>query len=677
MATRLSRTEKSATTLDRKKTERRSAGGPAKGPNAKSDFRRSGLWVVAVLVTINLLAYAPVRHYGFVNIDDPQYLTQNPQVKSGLSWHGVLWAFTTGHQANWHPLTWLSHMLDVQLYGFNAGAHHLTNLLLHIANTLLLFWALFQMTRALGRSAFVAALFAVHPLHVESVAWVAERKDVLSTLFWMLTVCAYIGYVRQPRSARYLAVISFFAVGLMAKPMLVTLPFVLLLLDFWPLGRLTLRQRSNFPKLIREKIPFLILTAISSAVTMFAQRRGGAMVGVDVVPMTIRLANACVAYFTYFWKMFWPTGMAVLYPTPIRAVPDWWLVAAIGLIVLSVLAIKLATRRPYVFVGWFWFLGTLVPVIGLVQVGRQAMADRYTYVPLVGLFLIVAFGLGDALALPPARRRVLMTAGGLVIVSCVWATRVQLRYWSSSEALWEHTIRVTTDNAVAHFSLAVAFTEQGKPDEAMREYSEALRIVPQYAEAHYNIAEALTKSGKTDAAIAHYSEALRLAKISQTGLDQYQLAAAHHDLALAFSSKGNMEEAGAHLAEALRMNPNFPEAHNSFGIHYLIKGNADEAIAHFAEAIRLKPDYAVAHNNLGSALANKGRLEDAISEYAEAVRVDRSYADAHTNLGILLAKEAKTTEAISHFSEALRINSNDQVARGWLTNLTSKTSATR
>ncbi|PYS37658.1 MAG: hypothetical protein DMG14_20515 [Acidobacteria bacterium] len=673
MATRLSRTEKSAT----RKPERRSAGGTAKAPDAKPGFRRPGWWIVVFLVAINLLAYAPVRHYGFVNIDDPQYLTQNPQVKSGLSWHGVLWAFTTGHQANWHPLTWLSHMLDVQLYGFNAGAHHLTNLLLHIANTLLLFWALFQMTRALGRSAFVAALFAVHPLHVESVAWVAERKDVLSTLFWMLTVCAYIGYVRQPRSARYLAVISFFAVGLMAKPMLVTLPFVLLLLDFWPLGRLTLRQRSNFPKLIREKIPFLILTAISSAVTMFAQRRGGAMVGVDVVPMTIRLANACVAYFTYFWKMFWPTGMAVLYPTPIRAVPDWWLVAAIGLIVLSVLAIKLATRRPYVFVGWFWFLGTLVPVIGLVQVGRQAMADRYTYVPLVGLFLIVAFGLGDALASPPARRRVLMTAGGLVIVSCVWATRVQLRYWSSSEALWEHTIRVTTDNAVAHFSLAVAFTEQGKPDEAMREYSEALRIVPQYAEAHYNIAEALTKSGKTDAAIAHYSEALRLAKISQTGLDQYQLAAAHHDLALAFSSKGNMEEAGAHLAEALRMNPNFPEAHNSFGIHYLIKGNADEAIAHFAEAIRLKPDYAVAHNNLGSALANKGRLEDAISEYAEAVRVDRSYADAHTNLGILLAKEAKTTEAISHFSEALRINSNDQVARGWLTNLTSKTSATR
>jgi Flp pilus assembly protein TadD len=616
------------------KTAPRVAGG-------KSLNRFGNVWALAFLIFINLLVYAPVRQYGFVNLDDPPYVTKNPNVTSGLTWHNVAWAFTTGHEANWHPLTWLSHMLDVQLFGLNPGAHHLTNLLFHIANTLLLFWILFRLTGALGRSTFVAALFGVHPSHVESVAWVAERKDVLSTFFGMLTLWAYVLYVRQPHFTRYLTLLALFAIGLMAKPMLVTLPFVMLLLDFWPLRRISFETRSELPKLVREKIPLLILSAASSVVTIIAQQSGGAIAKLDAVPLTHRAANACIAYFTYLRKMFWPEGLAVFYPTP-AAVSDWWLAAAFGLIAISILSIWAAQKWPYIPVGWFWYLGTLLPVIGLVQVGKQAMADRYTYVPMVGLLLIVAFGVTDALAASPVRKLVLVTGGGLAIITSILVANAQVRYWSSTRTLWEHTVNVTIENSVAHYTLADALVNEGRVDEAIYHYSEALRI--------------------------HYSQGLR---------PDPNLATAHYNLGLVLANKGKLDEAGGHFDKAVSINPDFPEAHNSLGLYYLSQGKLDAAVAHLTEAVRMRPDYAIAHNNLGTALGNRGRLEEAISAYTEAVRLDPGYADAHSNLGILLAKQGKTNDAIAHFSEALRFNSDNRAAQTWLANLTGKSAATR
>jgi tetratricopeptide (TPR) repeat protein len=532
-----------------------------------------------VLIAITVLTYAPIRHYGFVNYDDSQYVYENPDVLGGLSWNSVRWAFTTGREANWHPLTWLSHMLDVQLFGLNAGPHHLTNLFFHLASTLLLFWALLRMTAAPVRSCVVAALFAVHPLRVESVAWVAERKDVLSTLFWMLTLCAYVLYVQHPRWSRYLAVVTVFALGLMAKPMLVTLPFVLLLLDFWPLGRMSFQTRSNLPKLIGEKVPLLILAAMSSVVTVIVQQSGGAMAGLTAVPVSYRIANAFITYFTYMQRMVWPSGLAVLYPLE-KAVTDGWLLAAFALIALSILSIWAAQRRPYILVGWFWYVGTLVPVIGLIQVGRQASADRYTYVPLIGLFLIVAFGLTDALASSRSRSLALATAGGLAIAACMWMTRTQLTYWSSSRALWERTLDVTGDNAFGHFTLAVAFADEGKTDEARHHYSEALRIEPNFPEAHDRIGVFYLSQGKVDEAITHFSQAIRL---------KPNYAVAHNNLGSAFGNQGRIEEAISEYTEAVRLNPGYADAHINLGILLADRGKTNEAIGHFSEVLRINP----------------------------------------------------------------------------------------
>jgi tetratricopeptide (TPR) repeat protein len=417
----------------------------------------------------------------------------------------------------------------------------------------------------------------------------------------------------------------------MAKPMLVTLPFVLLLLDFWPLGRVSFQTRSNLPKLIGEKVPLLILAAMSSVVTVIVQQSGGAMAGLTAVPVSYRIANAFITYFTYMRRMVWPTGLAVLYPLE-KAVTDGWLLAAFALIALSILSIWAAQRRPYILVGWFWYVGTLVPVIGLIQVGRQASADRYTYVPLIGLFLIVVFGLTDALASSRSRSLALATAGGLAIAACMWVTRVQLAYWERSRALWERTLNVTTENALAHFNLGAAVENEGKIDEAIHHYSEALRIEREYADAHYNLANALMKTGKTEKA----------------------------------------EEARSHLDEALRIKPNFAEAHNALGTYYLIQGKMDEAITQISAAVRLKPDYAVAYNNLGTAFGSRGQIEEAISQYTEAVRLDPGYADAHTNLGVLLARQGKKDDAVAHLREALRLNPENRTAQAGLVNLTSK-----
>jgi protein O-mannosyl-transferase len=515
--------------------------------------------MIVVLVGINFV-YVPLLHDGFVNYDDPQYIVQNPDVTSGLSWHGVVWAFTTGHQSNWHPLTWLSHMIDIRVYGLNAGGHHLTNVLLHILNTVLLFSLLRQMTGARGASMFVAALFGLHPLHVESIAWISERKDVLSTFFGLLALAAYLRYVRQPGFKRYSVVLLLFAASLMSKPMLVTLPFLLLLIDFWPLRRLTFRPQSNFGSCIWEKVPLLALTVSSSIVTFIVQQQGGAMVDVITLSIGARVANAFVAYVTYAAKVVWPARLAVLYPISSIAF-DEWIPAALVLLAISTLAILAARRRPYLTVGWFWYLGTLVPVIGLVQVGRQALADRYTYIPAVGLFIVVGFAAAEVFDGARAQKWLAPAAATAVIAACLWLTNRQLHYWASSNALWEHTLSVTGDNALAQFNLGAALEDEGRLDEAASHYSEALRIEPAYPDAHVNLATTLLKRGQAE----------------------------------------RFDEVPRHLTEALRLRPNFAEARNAYGIYRLKQGDFTGAITQFSEAIRLKPNYPAAQNNLKTA----------------------------------------------------------------------------
>jgi tetratricopeptide (TPR) repeat protein len=485
-------------------------------------------WVYLIYLTLalaTLVVYWQVHNYGFVNYDDLTYVSKNQNIQSGITWESVKWAFATGHAGNWHPLTWISHMLDWQLFGTNAGWHHLTSLLLHIANALLLFAVLKRMTNTLWRSAFVAAVFALHPLHVESVAWIAERKDVLSTFFWMLTMAAYLRYVQRPGPVRYLLALLFFAMGLMAKPMLVTLPFVLLLLDYWPLGRLQFgqnvkhlgRQRSKSTNavsqrrplyhLLWEKVPFLAISTISSVVTFLVQRSAGA---VKEASFTIRIANAFVSYGKYIGKTIWPSRLAMFYPYPDKADLIWQAVVfASLLVIISVAVVCLMRRRRYLLTGWLWYLGTLVPVIGLVQVGDQALADRYSYIPLTGLFIIIAWGVSDLIAKWRFRKPALAASAIAVLLALSICAHRQQRHWRNTTTLCEHAFEVTRDNYVAHFSMAGDLLRQGKTNQAIVHYRRSLQIKPTYFKVLGSLAIAFRRQGRTDLAVKYYQQAVR------------------------------------------------------------------------------------------------------------------------------------------------------------------------
>ena len=602
-------------------------------------FRWPLIWVSLGLVAANLLVYAAVRRHEFVYFDDQYYVIDNVSVAAGLTWHGVVWAFTTGHASNWHPLTWLSHMLDVQLYGMQAGGHLLTNVVLHIANTLLLFGVLYRMTGAIGRSGFVAALFAVHPLHVESVAWVAERKDVLSTLFWMLTLWTYVSYVRQPQWHRYMLVLVCFALGLLAKPMLVTLPFVLLLLDYWPLGRVTLAaapephrvvtrssHRSVWLGLLREKLPLFALAVASSVVTFVVQRHGGSVIGLDLAPFGLRAENALVSYVAYIGKMVWPSQLAAFYPYP-PSIPTWQMIgAALFLIAGFVVTLWAVRRYPYLLVGWLWYVGTLVPVIGLVQVGFQRMADRYTYIPLIGLFLIVAWGGSNLLRQWRHRRNALAAAAGIVVIACAVTAREQVRTWENAMTLWQWDLKVTSGNFHAHKNLADALASRGKFDEAIPHYLEAVRLRPRYAEAHLRAGHVLSRTGRMNEAMAHY-------------------------------------------LDALSIRPDLEEAHNGLGVGLMEQRKESEAIAHFMEAARLKPGYADAHHNLALALAKQGRRDEAIREMSKAVQMEPNEATWHYHLAALYQWRGDIEQARHHLERAVTLDPTDQVARRALRDL--------
>ena len=511
-------------------------------------------WPFLICLTLILTTFAvfyQVRSFKFVNYDDPVYVYENPNIQTGITLGAIKWAFTSGYACNWHPLTWLSHMLDWQLFGPNPAGHHLTNLVFHIANTLLLFTVLRLMTDALWPSAFVAVLFALHPLHVESVAWVAERKDVLSTFFWLLTMWAYIRFVCRPKVAGYLLIVVFFALGLMSKPMLITLPFVLLLLDYWPLDRLNPKR----PKagLLIEKIPLFAMVLASCVVTFIAQREGGAMPTTEVRDFPVRLANAFISYLQYIIKMIWPARLAMFYPYPGRSVSILYaIISAVFLLAITIFILRFAKGRRYLVTGWFWYLGTLVPVIGLIQVGDQAMADRYSYITLTGLFIIIAWGLPELLGKWPHRKVVLWTSSLAVLFLLAVCTHLQQRYWKDSITLCEHALKVTDNNYQAHFCMTDMLLEQGRIEEAIRHNIEAIRIKPDYTDAISNLGIALRKAGRIDEAIDCYKRAIEI---------DPGFAAAYTNLGYALAAKGKVDEAISVYNRALKIAPDLIQLH--------------------------------------------------------------------------------------------------------------------
>jgi protein O-mannosyl-transferase len=607
--------------------------------------------VCLFLVAIIWAVFGQTLRYRFVNFDDEKYVYENPDVTGGLSLKGIAWAFTHVHAANWHPLTWISHMLDCQFYGLNPGGHHFTNVLLHTTATLLLFLVLRRMTGALWRSAFVAALFAIHPLRVESVAWVSERKDVLSGLFFMLTLGAYLRYVRNPWSLkRYLMVALMLALGLMSKPMLVTLPFVLLLLDYWPLGRAaTLTgQRNKFPiprQIILEKLPLFGLAAASCLATIFAQHE--AIKSIEMISLPLRAGNALISYVAYLRQTFWPAGMAVFYPFSPGAVDvSKVILSSVLLTGISTGVFVLRRHRPYLLTGWLWFLGMLVPVIGLLQVGAQARADRYTYLPQIGLYLALTWAVADFSAGWRHRRLVLGGCSAGILVALIFCARAQTAYWRNSESLWTHALACTSNSLVAHTDLGFALLQQGRVDEAMVHFQQALQIRPGYAEARFNLGNALLQQGRVDEAMVYFQQALQI---------KPGYADAHFNLGVALVRKGNVDDAMAHFQQALEIEPDDAEARLALGNALLQQGRVDEAMGYFRTAQQIEPDDAEAHLALGNALLQQGRMDEAIVHFQTALQIEPKNAEAQCDLGAALFRKGNIDEAISHFQTALEI----------------------
>ncbi len=566
----------------------------------------------AGLALLTVTALWPVLGNGFTNFDDDLYVTQNPELRNGLGAEGFRWAWTTGHAANWHPLTWLSHLLDYELYGLDPWGHHLTSLLWHVANTILLFLLLEALTGATWRGAVVAALFAVHPLHVESVAWVAERKDVLSTFFWLLTLAAYVAWVRRPSPARYGAVLLALALGLAAKPMLVTVPFVLLLLDYWPLGRWGERSPG---RLVVEKLPLFALAAASSVITVIVQHAGEATRSIAQVPLGERLANAVLAYVGYLQHTLWPSGLAVFYPHRGATATAGLVLAAAALLALVSAAVLAArNNRPYLVTGWLWYLGTLVPVIGLLQVGEQGMADRYTYVPLIGVLLAAVWGIADLAGPGTGRARLrpwLAGAAAIAILACATLSRAQAGHWKDSVTLFRHALAVTSDNATAHLNLALALSERGEHAEAAEQLQAALRLRPRWAKAHNNLGVALSALGREDEAHEHYRAALSIDPL---------YADAHYNLGLSLAERGAAEQALSHFRRALESDPGKVEAHYNAGTLLAGLRRFDEAAGYFRRTVELDPAHAMAHYNLGAVLLLQGRYAEAQREMELAAR---------------------------------------------------------
>jgi protein O-mannosyl-transferase len=601
-----------------------------------------------------LAAYSSVGHHEFQQFDDADYVTQNAAVRAGLTWAGLRWAFTTPHAGNWHPLTWLSHMTDVQFFGLEPGWHHLSNLLIHLLTTLLLFRLSWRSTGMVWPSALVAALFALHPLHVESVAWVAERKDALSALFWVLTCSAYVRYARGPSRARYALVVLSFALALLSKPMAVTLPLALLLLDIWPLGRWPMATDGAPTRilqppmpLITEKLPLLALAAVSAVITFLVQRKSGAVQSVEAFPVAMRLANVPVAYATYLVKTIAPWKLAPLYPYPAAVA---WAQSAGALLLLTIVttaAVWVRRTMPFLLVGWCWFLVTLVPVIGLVQVGSQPYADRYTYVPAIGLFVMLAWGAERLASARPSWSRAIAAVCGAAVTAAAVATWHQVGHWKNSVTLWEHAVAVTRDNYRAYSNLGFALAETGQRSRAAAAYEEAIRINPRYADAHNYFGFLLADMGDRERAATEYQAALQL---------QPRLAQAHNNLGLLRVAQDRLDDAIVEFRATLAIDPGFAPARNNLAIAYMRRARYDLALPEFEEAVRQQPGSAEAHFNLATALARAGRPRDALPHFQAAARAGGDPVTVHHAWGTVLRDLGDMPGAATQFLAALSAN---------------------
>jgi len=576
-------------------------------------------------VVATLALYNPVNRHPFVNYDDDRYITENPHVHNGLTWRTITWAFTATEQGNWHPLTWLSHALDYQLFHQNPAGHHFTSLLIHAANAVLLFLFLMYATRRLGPSLFVAALFALHPINVESVAWVAERKNVLCTFFFFATLIAYCWYARQPDWRRYLVFAGLFVLGLMSKPMVITLPFVLLLLDYWPLGRIrgghADATAAPLSKLVVEKLPLIALSAASAVITMQAQRAGGAMRSTAQFSLAVRLENAVMAYAMYLWKMIWPSHLSPIYPHPGDSLAGWQ-VGTSALVLLAVTAVALKFRaRRYLLTGWLWFLGTLVPVIGLVQVGDQAMADRYAYIPLVGIFIMIAWGIADLADSKQIGLVVRVIPAACVLLALSFATNRQLGYWSSNYDLWTHAVAVTGRNFIAQDNLGGALLSLGKTDEAYLHFQAAAEINPLDPMSRSNLGAYLQEHGHMAEAIEKYNRVITLT--SDPGL----LAATYANLGAAYRKLGEDEKARTSYDQALQLNPNQYNVYLGLGELLEKQSRLDDAISNYSKAVELRPTD-TGFLLLGRALERTGRRSEALAAYQAALKLSPEMPEA-------------------------------------------------
>jgi Flp pilus assembly protein TadD len=659
------------------------------------------LAIALALALATLGLYGPVLGHAFIDFDDDAYVTANPMVREGWTWRGFAWAWTTGHATNWHPLTWLSHITDCSLFGLEPAGHHATSALLHTANTVLLFLLLRRMTGAVWRAAVVAALFGWHPLHVESVAWVAERKDVLSTFFFFLTIWAYLRYAEefkvqsafakatadrgstllrqgfggQEFKVFYGLSLLFFACGLMSKPMVVTLPFVLLLLDYWPLERFGPGVRTP---LVVEKLPFFALSAASCAVTYFVQKSGGAVS--QVIPFFYRVENAVLSYGRYLGRMLWPARLAVIYPYS-KEVPR--LDVCVGCLLLLAattwLALKCRQRR-YLATGWLWYLGTLVPTIGLVQVGMQDSADRYTYIPLIGIFLMIVWGGADLAGKWRLPAWAPALAAALVLAACAAVTEVQLRYWTDSGTLFRRALAVTTDNESAWNSLGVYLLTQGEEAAAFRCFTKSLTVAPDNDAAWYNLGAYYWRHGRNAEAWRCFTESLRLRerpatcyhvglalKAMHRGLEAAQCFArtvtldpnfipARMSLADSLSENGKNEEAARQYRAVLRQDPGQVDAHCNLAFILAAQGQNAEAMTELQQALLLRPSDASSHCNLGNLLMDQGKLDEAAAEYRAALRFKPGSPEIHSNLGAILALQGRRAQAMEEFNEALRLS---------------------
>ncbi len=624
--------------------------------------RRPSLTICLALGLLTFLLYLPVIRNGFVDYDDQGYITDNIHVTAGLSWPGIVWAFKSNEQANWHPLTWISHMADCQMFGTNPAGHHFTNILFHTANTLLVFFLLKQMTRELWASTLVAAFFGWHPLHVESVAWASERKDVLSAFFWLLTMMVYVKYVKKPGAFTYLAALVLFACALLSKPMAVTLPFALLLVDFWPLNRFESAGQTATPNppgqktavpwqtgifLILEKLPFFALSFADCYVTYLLDNPGGAVMSASTLPFSYRFANALWSYLRYVSSTLCPTGLCIIYPYKAYLPVGLVTVSILLLVIWSGLFLFWRKKFPYLLVGWFWFLGTLVPVIGLIQVGAQAMADRYMYIPSIGLFIIIVWGVKDLIRFHPATRNYCFATGAAALTMCLVTTSWQIKYWHDTASLFVHAIRVTGDNTVAYFTLGATYEQAGDTTDALALYKKSAEMDPNYLPTQFGLARILLENGDYPGAKPH----LDYAESMNTQNPELEIS-----MGFILQKIGRNAEGVKDVRRAVQMKPDSPAYHNYLAYALQKMTNTDEAIREFSTALQLEPDYPNARYGLASALIAAGRTNEAIAQYQIEIQQHPNNPEAHYNLGLAFLDNRQFADAEKEFSIELKLS---------------------